>query len=191
MTDKNYIINLGETDRYRFRLRDFALMQKKIYDKFDTKTSYMQNINNYFLHIMEEVYEVQISINKEEEKEELIDVLMYLGSTLNCFNNIDIELMPNMIEVDINDVTNNDVISQTNTIVHSLLSIRRNFAERKWHKPYDPSQIDYKLRDSLVEISLIDLIKRVIILLVSNNNYLEVNSSLNKKQKFISNLPRI
>lgn len=87
-------------------------------------------IDKYILQIIEEIWEVKNSRNYNEKLEEICDVVMYTGSlyTIIC----------GMINLDVKDIKDEAFIETSefdpNKIIDSLISFRRCFPSRKWHK---------------------------------------------------------
>lgn len=184
------LLTKKDNNSYTFNLKDFLEIQKKIYDNYLPEVDFMQNINNYFLHIMEEVYEFNTAPNVDEKIGECIDVLMYLGSTLNCFNDSNyINILFNCESMDIKVKSN---IVNLDNIIFKLLDLRRIFPERKWHKPFDPNSIDYDERASKVSMYFIDMISMCIkkLLYLTGNDVDIINEKLNEKEEFIINLKK-
>ena len=46
------LLTKKDNNSYTFNLKDFLEIQKKIYDNYLPEVDFMQNINNYFLHII-------------------------------------------------------------------------------------------------------------------------------------------
>lgn len=168
--------------------------QKTIFNKWreELPSSPIQNINNYTLHIIEELYESEIAETPEERLEETIDVLMYVMSSISAY-----ELDPNFeppIRLADMYILGSELLGNvptTHDIINKLMEIRRMYPERKWHKPFDPKDINYFVRSKETIYAYMEIAEMVVKRLyigfkMSDTEY--INSKLNEKQGFISNL---
>ena len=168
--------------------------QKTIFNKWreELPSSPIQNINNYTLHIIEELYESEIAETPEERLEETIDVLMYVMSSISAY-----ELDPNFeppIRLADMYILGSELLGDvptTHDIINKLMEIRRMYPERKWHKPFDPKDINYFVRSKETIYAYMEIAEMVVKRLyigfkMSDTEY--INSKLNEKQGFISNL---
>lgn len=168
--------------------------QKTIFNKWreELPSSPIQNINNYTLHIIEELYESEIAETPEERLEETIDVLMYVMSSISAY-----ELDPNFeppIRLADMYILGSELLGNvptTHDIINKLMEIRRMYPERKWHKPFNPKDINYFIRSKETIYAYMEIAEMVVKRLyigfkMSDTEY--INSKLNEKQGFISNL---
>lgn len=182
-------IELNNDRTGTFNTPEFLKVQQGIYRKYEVNgISYINNINNYFLHIMEEVWEVKNAPNLEERLGELVDVLMYLGSTVNCFDGVDDKLLYLLRREKLifsTDYVESDEYKNVNDI---LVELRREYPERKWHKPYNNEDINHLERSSSTTLALQKAITCVLRSLLADYELDEINKAIEKKQEFILSL---
>lgn len=168
--------------------------QKVIFNKWraDLPDSPIQNINNYTLHTIEELYESENAPGPMEKLEETIDSFMYLMSSISAYEldpkfNKSVELETLYLD---SDTLYRDVPT-VQDIINKLMDVRRMYPERKWHKPFNPDEIDYYMRSKLTIKTYMEaavmIIKRMYINFDMNDTYF-INAKLNKKQGFIKTL---
>ena len=168
--------------------------QKVIFNKWrdELPSSPIQNINNYTLHVIEELYESEIAENAEEQLEETIDVLMYVMSSMSAYE-LDPKFEPPVGFADM-FISGSELLGNTPSvqdIINKLMSVRRMYPERKWHKPFNSEDINYFVRSKETIYAYMEIVEMVIKRLyinfkMSDTDY--INSKLNEKQGFISNL---
>lgn len=171
-----------ENSIYIFDLSKFIYRQNEIFDKFKQPINGIELIDKYILQTLEEVYETDIS---NEPVDELIDVLMYLGSSLNTIE-YEKEFLPVKVAI-IKEDNAKELKHSLHDINNRLMGIRRFYPERKWHKKYSPDDIDCD-RGIIVSNILIDTIKLVLSILINMTDIEDINSKLNKKQIYILGL---
>jgi hypothetical protein len=125
----------GNSNVYQLDIFQFLVAQdiiaKKYMSKLEGNTD-IEIMDKYMLQIIEEIWEVENSKNDVEYLQELCDVVMYLGSlyaiisnrsktSYSVFENINF-IMDGSYKIDLFDM------------VKDLMSVRRFFPERKWHK---------------------------------------------------------
>lgn len=128
----------------KFDLKKFIDTQYKIYDKYKTNINEDQINNNlfglldlYFGQTLEELYEYKTALGLLEETKELIDTLMYIGSTvaiireyISTYTN----KLDNMLEEKVILLHPNMDVDIVSKIFDDIHVCRRMFPERKWHK---------------------------------------------------------
>lgn len=128
----NNSLNLNKL--YEMKYKTFSKFDNL--KKFSNKDTYIHNLDRYILHTLEEMAEVQLD---EDDREESIDVLLYLG-TIYSFISKTLENSYDVYSSKFNKVTIIDVNYKEdeqeimNNIFIKLMQIRRKFPERKWHK---------------------------------------------------------
>ena len=112
-------------------LEEFFIKQKGIAQKYLYKinTSKQEVLDKYILQIIEELWEVENAVNKTEYLEELCDVVMYTGSLITLISD---NYPTNKMYLPYVPAKSNEL--DLFRIVSDLISIRRFFPERKWHK---------------------------------------------------------
>jgi len=184
---KYFLIENNEFTKFHFT--DFILNQKKINKKFPCpyKTNY-DIIDKMINAVTEECYEILIAKDLEEEQEELVDVVMYLGSFYNelYFLNFLKEIPDDLNKIEFN-LTKHEFKKSINIkkMIKSLYSIRRYFPERKYHKKFNNKDIvEYRYTLCL------NIIEETIKYILENNvvNYEKFEEKLLYKQDYILNL---
>ena len=178
-----YIEELSE-NLYSFNLKEFLTTQDIIYNKFKLDGDGIDLIDKYILQILEEIHEVNNSTSPQEQAEELIDVAMYLGSTFSTL----FPVLP-IDEITLKVVsTNNDRIDVKRTmdkLFSSLMSSRRMFPERKWHKK-ESNDIKASNEDiNVVLIMLYNMIKEIFEYLIFSNKIINPFIYIEAKEKKI------
>lgn len=173
----------------KFKFTDFIIKQKKITKKFPCpyKTNY-DIIDKMINAVTEECYEILIANNLEEEQDELVDVLMYLGSFYNemYFLNFLKEFPDDSNKNEFN-LYKKEFKESINIekMIRNLYSIRRFFPERKYHKSYK--------KEDIIEfryIMCLNIIEETIKFILENNvfDYEEFDKKLINKQDYILSL---
>lgn len=196
-----------------FNLKSFLEKQALIWTKYDSldkglslrtsEKNFINNFDKYILHTLEEVHEFlqeynnSISTTKEDIINELIDVLMYLG-TMNSiieynykeFNNIS---SPSKDILTINiKFSDPDILCEE--ILYYLIEVRRLYNKRKWHKISVEMTYLEKI-DALSQTSkfITEAMKTILsnILILAHMykfSIEEIDNLINKKQAFILSL---
>lgn len=177
-----YIKEVSE-NIFKFNLSKFLTTQGHIYEKFKFEGEGINLIDKYVFQTLEEIHEVNTAPNETELVGELVDIMMYLGSTL--------------FTVDVTHPVGEIVIVKTrdklevkpimDDVFASLIASRRMFPERKWHKPYTEDDI-IEGRDEIFGGIIIDLIVKLVELLLTNHFYVQVDNMIEAKQRFINQL---
>ena len=158
---------------YRFRLAKFLDSQFLIADKFmDNLEKYkdIDVLDKYILHILEEIWEVKHAESEEEYYEELSDVVMYLGSLysiLSFRNGLDVNDEPDLF------LTTNNLNSanfDVSNLVDEIISMRRFYPERKWHKN-EKNDVDNKDVDTIAMNLLKNMLKNFINIIICNPDF--------------------
>ena len=139
----NNSLNLNKL--YEMKYKTFSKFDS--INKFRNKDTYIHNVDKYILHTLEEISEV---FTDEDEREELIDVLLYLGTIYSFI----LKTMETKYDIYINDYHKIELEETTkskekylfNDVFMNLMEIRRKFPERKWHKNDTVSGRDHKKR---------------------------------------------
>ena len=185
----NYITLENKTETAIFDTPYFMKIQYEIYKKYEVDgLSYINNINNYFLHIMEEIWEVKFAKTRDERLGELIDVLMYIGSTVNCFDGVDDKTLYMLKREKMRISTkyvDSDEVYNVNDI---LIGLRREYPERKWHKQYDANKIDHIDRSNKTSVALSKAITFTIRSMLADYSIDEINKALEEKETYILSL---
>lgn len=168
---------------FDFNMETFVSKQGTIYNKFTPKGTYVEIIDKYLFQTIEEIHEVKQETDKEEQAKEIIDVMMYLGSTIYSLVNFP-EIKRSIIIAKTEPM---DVNSTMDEVFESLMHIRRMYPERKWHKVVNKDLI-IKDRNKIAVQIIFSLIEKLASLLVSNHFYVKVNNMIVRKQIFIEEL---
>lgn len=169
---------------------------------------FIKSFDKYILHTIEEVIETKEELFKNDlhdKMEEMIDILMYLGS----MNYI---LYANMNYYGMNPDSKIDNfeynfyaysgVNETNLyyqyesslldIVELLIKQRRLFPQRKWHKPskeFSELEIKFNL-NQMYDWNLLAMQYTISLLLsISNQNISRINEIINEKQNKVTSLP--
>jgi hypothetical protein len=185
-----------------FKMRSFMDVQKEIYEKFrfEAEGHEINTIDKYILQTIEEIYEVDSSSTPSHQCSEIIDILMYLGSLYWCVEEFCIVSIRNERKVisfpkqyfNVKDGSENydnslvDVDGISKKVLTGLVSIRRLFPERKWHKEHkylEPQQVKDRQNYALETITI--LIREVFEFLIKNFSPEYVDRNIITKQKLI------
>jgi hypothetical protein len=178
---KKYINEVSE-NIYTFELGRFLSIQGVIYDKFKFDGEGIDLIDKYLFQIIEEIQEVNAS-DEEYVLEELIDVMMYLGSAYYVFNSFH-----SYNTVTITKQNNSlSIKSVMDDVFSSIINARRMYPERKWHKTYSEDKI-LKDRNKIFSDILISLIMKIAELILTNFYAPTVDNTIQDKQKFINDI---
>lgn len=180
--------------RKTFKFRDFLKNQLEITKKFPVKDDYFEKFDFKYLDLLllqttEELYEVLTSKTKDEEKKEIIDVLMYLGTSFVFIDYSDKKEEEFLKEKDIvldDQKLNIDLDSFIKDLFLQIFSIRRLYPERKWHKTYDKSLINHEKRLNQTKFIIKNSIKEILKYL--NENYTDFIDDLNEKENYCISL---
>ena len=196
----------------KFDLHKFLLNQSIIMMQYEdeddlkklTPKEFINKFTLYEGHIIDELFEVSTSKNKEEYITELVDVLMYVASAINLFvvryENITLENEDSLIHlIDLledpsqpfnNGMSKNLMFTSfsdiTVDVIDKLGYIRYTFPQRKWHKKEE------EFSENIYGLALINSFIFMIQLCYDLLNYLltfceehEINDIINAKQKKI------
>lgn len=154
---------LLEEKNEMFNLELFINRQDLIWTKYDSleqgldilksEKDFINNFDRYIIQTLEEIYEVSETYDPEEIMKELVDILMYLGTMYaivrenakthccptryNVMYETNKDLSTHFVGQDFNELTS--------TILFDLMSIRRLFGKRKWHKYSEELSDEQKL----------------------------------------------
>ena len=138
---------------------------------------------------MEEIWEYKNETGRKEKLYELVDILMYVGSMLNCFSKDDYYMYlirEREITIDNSQLKKYNKIDDITDI---LIELRRKYPERKWHKPYNEDQINHKDRSIVTSMAAMKCFTIVIgVMLDRGYTIYEINDAISDKQDFIRNL---
>jgi len=196
-----------------FEFRKYVQSKFKIfmkYEKFeDINVDYIDNklfvkqLDKYLLHTIEEIEEAHTEYNhtglSSEFVEELTDILSYTGTTLSFITE---NLIANFSGDSVNEHMiiknthyNSDYVEGSLlAIMSKIISCRKVFPERKWHKPA-PICTSVELEGRLEEISMLleSAMEITLSLLVSTSNRVNINYEkiINEKHQLIIDLPLV
>lgn len=195
-----------------FELNKFIDGQDKIWTKYDSieqgldliksEKDFINNFDRYIVHTLEEIYEVSEARDVEDMVEELIDVLMYLGTMYAIvrenakLNFSDVRFKTTFQNELINPTTDTHTFEEmTSMILFDLMNIRRLFNKRKWHKYSEEMTKEQKLNAiDVMESKLRHSIKHLLSFILdtvfsqTNDFYNYVDGVLYNKQQFVINL---
>lgn len=177
-----------------FDLKKFLDRQYSIYKKFVPPTlngTDLEKFDKLLINLIEEMYEYNVENDKEEKKNELVDVIMYTGTCISVWMDTYGKEINTIIER--SKIYPIEVFQSTDILFHKhymeLIGIRRNFSERKWHKPIDKNQNTKEYALQLVITNLIYLKHYINNLCFLDSDVIEMIRRIDEKQKFILNLP--
>jgi hypothetical protein len=215
-----YFFESTDADVVPFKLKEFTARQFKIFSKYHkpesmrleitnaSTKSFIDYLDKYLLHTLEEVGEAfeeyrRIKIGKSNHYDyhmELVDILMYLGTTLSIveMNATLYSVVSNeyksVVDLDLGYLYNSKELPDTTTrlltAMKYVVDARRCFPERKWHKPIpevSPAQLNTRIA-SMVD-SLVKAIKIIASMLLSECGF-EVDSMIWSKQQYVLNLEK-
>lgn len=179
-------------DEVYFDMEYFLRVQKDISNKWVMPDDDMRNLDSYLLHTIEEVWESKDASTKEEKLGELIDVLMYTGSMKGYIDVVLGEEMktPLKLYLSAKDIEEDPDNVNLDGITDSIIEIRRQFPERKWHKPM-PKFTDENIKERRYRVVVMynNLVTKVITSIFKSGYYIpEINEALNEKESFILKL---
>lgn len=132
-----------------FNLEQFLANQKLIWTKYDSidensllqsEKKFINNLDRYILHTLEEVYEVQeayiVFDNFEDYISELNDVMMYCGTMLSIVNE-NLKLLNSEEEFETEITFELSKMSLQGLCIYTLnqlIKVRTFYKKRKWHK---------------------------------------------------------
>ena len=230
---KNYV-NVKKTGSnifsVNFDLNSFVSFQQQIALKYQTKEEllyenieskgFINNYDRYLLHCIEEISEVRDAIlthkDINEIREELVDVLMYLGTMTSLVQlNMERYEMKTRENFELQYLTYVDHFNSTMLfdksqkplitsdvpvtidlklmeVIHLLIEERRMFPQRKWHKPsVNDSELQFKYKMNKLYANNIKCMEIVLQLLMEDRSCSEryINEMINSKGGFVINLP--
>ena len=149
----------GNNNVYELELDEFlerqSMIQQKYMHKLSNNTS-MEILDKYILQIFEEMWEVDNAPDPLSRIKELCDVLMYTGSLYTIIEEkIGVKVPIEGFII----ISPEDQVLDLNKIRNQLISLRRFYPERKWHK--NETSIGEVVNKISLEI-LSDIIKDII-----------------------------
>lgn len=188
---KKYFTEI-EAGLFTFDINQFMNIQNDIMKKYKLSDEFdFSTLDKYIGQINEELQEVLTSKDKHERVEEIIDALMYMGSTASYLLNSDtMEIEKYIVMINNYDVSLDDFIKD---LFIKITTLRRLFPERKWHK----SHFDHRtklyemecIKKEKVVLDILDsMIRSTIIYLLTNYDNKYVSDILLNKQDFIKSL---
>lgn len=155
------------TNIYQINFEEFIhnqeSIQRKYKDKLESTNNIYEVIDKYILQVLEEIWEAQTAKTDEDRIYEIIDAMMYVGSLYSYMNDA---LDPNnSITQKIIFVSNGKSYNDLEKVKNDIISIRRLFPERKWHKN-EKSALSNKSRFKISSDILMDLIKNLILMII-------------------------
>lgn len=192
-----------ELNKQAFNLEGFLEKQREIYKKFIPPTAFnttLERFDKLIMNLTEEMLEYEMefqsfgctSDDKIEMIKELIDVIMYTGTCMVVWQDeysvIFKETLP--VTLFVNPINFHYKIF---TLFHQhyfdSVAIRRNFSERKWHKPINPNEEKEETVKQLLNIQLRYLKEYIYQLLYLLDNDIDnLNKMILEKQDFILSL---
>ena len=190
----------------------FSTIQSRIVNKYDSPEELSYSVigsgafialfDKYLFHCVEEVIEVRDEFKKGMQcktiKEELIDVLLYLGS-MNYIIKLNLQYFHMPIDANINldyyvtkSYSKETFDSKLMEITQLLIDQRRMFPQRKWHKPAtEMPEVQMKYTLKTLYNKNINAIKLVLSLLLDSTlvDINEINRLMNEKESFVIDLP--
>ena len=133
-----------------FNIEKFIDVQYKIYKKFIPPThsdTSLEKFDKLLINLSEEMVEYldELEINSEEKVEELVDVIMYTGTCIAVWKDeypeqyrLALETCKQEYKAEDFEVSMSYIFSKQ---FYENIRIRRNFSERKWHKPHNLDEI--------------------------------------------------
>lgn len=177
-----------------FNLKGFIEKQHKIFKKFIPPTyngTDLERFDKLLINLSEEMFEFKIERDSEEMKNELVDVIMYSGTCIAVWYDSYKEEIDKFLEqVDFESEPQDHDLNQA-FVNHftQLIATRRNFSERKWHKPVDPNQ-DVTEHVMQIVLTNVSFIKLYIDVLFEMDLIMEtLIERIEKKQDYILSLP--
>jgi len=188
--------------------------------KKNNATTFIKELDKYLFNITEEIIEtldVQVDCddNKFNERsefdineliEEIIDVFNYSATTLsilhtayNCIEKED-DVIGILASNDFEKVHLSDadymkdmLYKDLLLVLHNVVSIRRLFGERKWHKPHPKDNLEMNKERLILSMHyMINCLKAAArILYAITKDFDKVNAVMNEKFKFIVELPDV
>lgn len=178
-----------------FNLRGFLDKQYQIFKKFIPPTcneTDLERFDKLLLNLSEEMFEFKIERDSEEMKNELVDVIMYSGTCIAVwYDNYKDEIDKFLDQVDFENEPQSYTDLNQAFVNHftQLIATRRNFSERKWHKPVDPNQ-DVTEHVMQIVLTNVSFIKLYIDVLFEMDLIMEtLMKRIERKQDFIISLP--
>lgn len=155
------------TNIYQINFEEFIhtqeSIQRKYKDKLESTNNIYEVIDKYILQVLEEIWEAQTAKNEENRIYEIIDAMMYVGSLYSYMNDA---LDPDNTKTQkVIFVSNGKSYNDLEKVKNDIISIRRLFPERKWHKN-EKSLLSNKSRFKISSDILMDLIKNLILMII-------------------------
>ncbi|QXN70123.1 hypothetical protein INTERNEXUS_82 [Bacillus phage vB_BspM_Internexus] len=170
----NYTSRISE-DILEFDFDLFMKVQREIYLKYElnTKDEGIHLTDRYFMQIFEEIHEVKREENDMKVIEEILDIVMYLGSTYCTF---DKNLIDHGKKVFVKKgyeygFTKKDIHALMDRVSSSLMVVRRLYPERKWHrKNSDPIENRDKIAMDTIRELIWELLEYVLFINLNGFN---------------------
>ena len=195
-----------------FNLELFSTIQSRIVNKYDAPEELSYSVigsgafialfDKYLFHCIEEVIETRDEFKKGMQcktiKEEMVDILLYLGS-MNYIIKLNLEYFHMATDLNINldyyttkAYSKETFDSKLMEVIQLLVDQRRMFPQRKWHKPAtEMPEIQMKYTLKTLYSKNINAMKIVLSLLLDSSlvDVNEINMLINTKQTFAIDLP--
>lgn len=152
---------------FRYFITNQDKIQKRYKETLEKTNTRMEIIDKYILQFLEEIWEAQNEVDIVGITTETIDAIMYLGSLYAYMRG---EMYSDCVLIDELFITNAGYCSDIEQVKNDLISIRRLFPERKWHKKEKSELIDEDLFLISSDI-IIGLIKNLFGLILEKENY--------------------
>lgn len=205
-----------ENEITKFNLEDALKKQNKIWTKYENQTDvllycsgekvFIDKYDKYLLMTLEEINEAMEEFNNTKDRFgdeyllEVIDILMYSMTMLDIVQ-LNIRTYASVMKLDTSKLLTNSLIidpedmfynmtERFNEIFNTLISTRRLYSARKWHKPHLELDNEKNLENLKETYDLLTLaIVYICELLTSGTDYEYLNKLINEKQDFVINLP--
>lgn len=188
-------LTLGENNI--FDIEKFIDIQYQIYKKFVPPThsdTSLEKFDKLLINLSEEMVEYldELEINSDEKVDELVDVIMYTGTCIAVWR----DEYPEQYQLALKSCHNVYKPEDSETVLRTifykhhfdLIRVRRNFSERKWHKPHNPEEIKEPIVYRLILVNLAFL-NTYINQLFYYDHFMETAiKRIEMKQSFIFNL---
>lgn len=186
-------LTLGENNI--FDLEKFLDVQYKIYKKFVPPThsdTCLEKFDKLLINLNEEMIEYLDEFNHNDKVDELVDVIMYTGTCIAVWKDeypeqykLAIESCDNVYKPVDSESALKNIFSKHH---FDLVRVRRNFSERKWHKPHNPEEIKEPIVYRIILMNLMYL-NVYINQLFYYDHFMETTiKRIEMKQSFIFNL---
>jgi hypothetical protein len=178
---------------YSFDLWEFMDIQKAIYDKYKHSLeglSQFEITDRYIMQTLEEVHEVWDSRDEQHRIDETVDVMMYLGSlywALGLEPGVEYHEVVVIHGGYVNSAATMSINKMAKDVFGMLMSGRRMFPERKWHKPFKKEDVDFQ-RWGIFGTMVLKAIMDIATILIQAEGPEQTDSRIREKQTFIETL---